>query len=108
MRGCEIASDTYGFAIGESIKNNTPTACSGRVLAYPYESLDEFKKHIGYGVCSGPNGTVSIMTEEEERLYPMQCIGTISAVPDYDIWQSGSIKNPEEIKVNGRVWIRIR
>ena len=25
-----------------------------------------FRKYIGYSVCSGPDGTVSLMTEEEE------------------------------------------
>lgn len=101
-RGCEIVSDTYGFAIGETDKSKTPIAASGRVLAYPYESREEFASHIGWPVCSGPNGTVSIMTEEEEEKYPSRIIGTISAVPDYEEWGTGNVK------VNGRVWIRIR
>ena len=108
QRGCEVVSDTFGMAIGQNERCNTPTAASGRVLAYPYESLDEFKKHIGYCVCSGPNGTVSIMTDEEEEKYPGRIIGTISAVPDYEVWIAGTKENPEEIKVNNRVWIRIR
>ncbi len=101
-RGCEIVSDTYGFAIGESEEAKTPIASSGRVLAYPYESREEFASHIGWPVCSGPNGTVSIMTEEEEEKYPSRIIGTISAVPDYEEW------GEDNVKVNGRVWIRIR
>ena len=101
-RGCEIVSDTYGFAIGESEEAKTPIASSGRVLAYPYESREEFASHIGWPVCSGPNGTVSIMTEEEEEKYPSRIIGTISAVPDYEEW------GEDHTKVNGRVWIRIR
>lgn len=106
-RGCEIISDTFGFAIGQTDKAKTPTAASGRVLAYPYENREEFKKHIGWPVCSGPGGTVSIMTEEEEIKYPSRIIGTISAVPDYPLWFGGS-KGDNPIKVNGRVWIRIR
>lgn len=101
-RGCEIVSDTYGFAIGATESAKTPIASSGRVLAYPYESREEFASHIGWPVCSGPNGTVSIMTEEEEEKYPSRIIGTISAVPDYEEW------GEDNIKVNGRVWIRIR
>lgn len=100
--GCEIISDTYGFAIGETEKAKTPIATTGRVLAYPYENIEEFKKHIGEPVCSGPNGTVSIMTEEEWQKYPHCIIGTISAVPDYEEWGT------ENIKINGRIWIRIR
>jgi hypothetical protein len=102
QRGCSIVSDTFGFAIGETDSAKCPIAVSGRVLAYPYESKDEFKKHIGYPVCSGPNGTVSIMTEEEELKYPSRIIGTISAIPEYETWGSGNIK------VNNRVWIKIK
>ena len=100
--GCEIISDTYGFAIGETEQAKTPIATTGRVLAYPYENREEFKKHIGEPVCSGPNGTVSIMAEEEWQKYPHCIIGTISAIPDYEEWGT------EKIKVNGRIWIRIR
>ena len=103
-RGCEIISDTYGFAIGQDEENgyNTPIASNGRVLAYPYESIEEFTNHIGWPVCSGPNGTVSIMTEEEEEKYPSRIIGTISEIPSYEEWGTG------KVKVNGRIWIRIK
>ena len=102
QRGCKIISDTFGFNIGETKDAKTPIAVSGRVLAYCYEGREEARKHIGYGVCSGPDGMVSIMTEEEERLYPMQCIGTISSVPDYEVW------GEENIPVNGRIWIYVK
>jgi len=101
-KGCEIVSDTYGFAIGETDECKTPIASNGRVLAYPYEDIEEFKRHIGDPVCSGPNGTVSIMTEEEEEKYPSRIIGTISEIPTYETWGTGNVE------VNGRVWIRIR
>jgi hypothetical protein len=42
------------------------------------------------------------MTSEEEMMYPSRIIGTISAVPEYDFWGAGNIK------VNGRIWIRVR
>jgi len=50
------------------------------------------------------------MTNEEARNYPWCIIGTISAVPDYDIWIANEYEGDtkEEIKVNGRIWIRIR
>ena len=110
QKGCEIVSDTFGFAVGKTEKAKTPTAASGRVLAYLYENREIAKQHIGDPVCSGPDGTVSIMTEEEERLYPSRIIGTISSVPDYEIWHAGTQENieKEEIKVNGRIWIRVR
>lgn len=96
-----VISDTFGFAIGETEQAKTPIAVSGRVLAYPYESREEFKKNIGRPVCSGPNGTVSIMTDEEYRDKGYCAIGTISAVPDYEEWGTG------KVKVNGRVWIKV-
>lgn len=101
MPGANITSDTFGFAIGETEQAKTPIAVSGRVLAYPYESREEFKKNIGHPVCSGPNGTVSIMTDEEYRNKGYCAIGTISAVPDYEEWGTG------KVKVNGRVWIKV-
>ena len=107
-KGCEIVSDTYGFAIGESEIAKTPTAASGRVLAYPYEDREIFRQHIGDPVCSGPNGTVSIMTEEEEMRYPSRIIGTVSSIPDYEEWNTGNKENYQPIKVNGRIWIRIK
>lgn len=101
MPGANITSDTFGFAIGETEQAKTPIAVSGRALAYPYESREEFKKNIGRPVCSGPNGTVSIMTDEEYRNKGYCAIGTISAVPDYEEWGTG------KVKVNGRVWIKV-
>lgn len=99
--GANITSDTFGFAIGETDKCKTPIAVSGRVLAYGYEDREEFRKNIGRPVCSGPNGTVSIMTDEEYKEKGYRAIGTISAVPDYEEWGTGNVK------VNGRIWIKV-
>lgn len=97
--GANIISDTFGFAIGETDEAKCPIAVSGRVLAYTYEPREEFK--AGDAVCAGPNGTVSKMTREEIREYPERIIGTVSAIPNYDIWGTGNIK------VNNRIWIKI-
>ena len=97
-----MISDTYGFAIGETDECKTPIAATGRVLAYTYEPIEEYRSKIGWPVCSGPNGTVSIMSEEEEEKYPSRIIGIISEVPDYEEWGTG------KVKTNGRVWIRIK
>ena len=100
-KGCEIVSDTYGFGIGKSDIATLPIASSGRVLAYPDKEPSLFT--IGAPVCSGPNGTVSEMTEEEEAKYPSRIIGTVSEIPDYEIWHGAN-----DVEVNGRIWIRIR
>ena len=98
--GAEIISDTFGFAIGETDKCKTPIATSGRVLAYTFEDRYEFK--AGDAVCAAPNGTVSKMTRDEIINYPDRIIGIVSEIPEYDTWGQSNIK------VNNRIWIRIR
>lgn len=94
--GAEVISDTYGFAIGETEQCKTPVAIVGRVLAYPSDTL-----RIGDAVCAGPCGTVSAMTREEIKEYPDRIIGIVSEIPTYEYWN-------DKVKVNGRVWIRIK
>lgn len=98
--GGNIVSDTYGFAIGEAKECKTPIAVSGRVLAYPYEDRDSYQ--AGDPVCSGPNGTISKMTREEVREYPDRIIGTVSEIPNYEVWGTGNVK------VNNRIWIKVK
>lgn len=63
LPGGNIISDTFGFSIGETEECQTPIAVAGRVLAYVNEDKVLFKP--GDAVCTGPNGTVSLMTREE-------------------------------------------
>ena len=98
--GALIVSDTFGFAIGETDEAKTPIATSGRVLAYTFEPRESYS--AGDPVCSGPNGTISKMTEQEVMMYPHKMIGTVSAIPDYEEWGTG------KVKVDGRIWIQIR
>ena len=98
--GANVVSDTFGFAIGETEKTKTPLAVSGRVLAYPYE--DRYSYSAGDPVCSGPNGTISKMTREEVCKYPDRIVGTVSEIPEYETWGTGNVK------VDGRIWIKVR
>ena len=98
--GGNIISDTFGFSIGETNKAETPIAVCGRVLAYPYE--DRYKFTAGAAVCSGPNGTVSLMTREEIREWPDAIIGYVSEIPEYKEWGT------DKIQVNNRIWIKIK
>ena len=100
--GAMICSDTFGFSIGETENCECPIAVAGRVLAYTMEPREEYLNHIGEAVCAGPDGTVSIMTKEEQKEYPECVVGYISAVPDYEVWGSG------DVKVDGRVWIKVK
>ena len=97
--GANIISDTYGFTIGQTDECQTPIAVAGRVLAYPLEDRNSYP--LGAAVCSGPNGTVSLMTREEIREYPERIIGTVSEIPNYETWGA------DNIKVNNRIWIKI-
>lgn len=100
LQACDgIVSDTFGFGIGETDDSKTPLAVAGRVLAYAEnpESLNS-----GDTVCAGPNGKVVKMTREEIREWPDRIVGIVSEIPDYETWGSGNVK------VNGRVWIKIR
>ena len=103
--GCNIVSDTFGTAMGKRDNSETPIAVAGRVLAYINENRDMYKP--GDAVCSGPNGTISKMSRKEIRRYPEAIIGYVSEIPDYDIWYAGTQENPEEIKVDGRIWIKV-
>ena len=106
MAGCKIISDTYGNLMGQSKTARTPIAVAGRVLAYPYQAREKYE--LGAAVCSGPNGTVDIMTREEIKEYPERILGTVSEIPDYDVWHAGNEQNPTSIQVNGRIWIYVR
>ena len=100
--GANVVSDTFGFAIGETKKAKTPLAVAGRVLVYTFE--DRYSYEPGDAVCTGPNGTVSKMTREELWKYPERIVGTVSEIPEYDIWESGD----GPLKVNGRIWIKVK
>jgi len=104
--GCKLTSDTFGFAIGETKQARTPIAVSGRVLVYPYRDRKEY--HLGDALCSAPNGTVDIMTREEIMMYPERIVGTVSEIPDYEIWNAESEKAPKKVKVNNRIWVYAR
>ena len=104
--GCKLISDTYGTLMGETAEAKAPIAVAGRVLAYPHRAPWEYP--LGAAVCSAPNGTVDLMTREEIREYPERIIGTVSEIPNYEIWFGGSKNNPKEIKVDGRIWIYVK
>ena len=98
-----ISSDTWGFSQGETEKAKTPIAVAGRVLAYPYQNRNNYKP--GDCVCAAPGGTVDIMAREEMSKYPDRIVGTVSCVPDYEDWGGG---DRPPVKVNGRIWIKIK
>lgn len=98
--GAQVISDTYGHCMGATATAQTPVAVAGRVLVYPYQNRNNY--HAGMAVCSAPGGTVDIMTREEIRNYPDCIVGIVSEIPEYEEWGS------DNVKVNGRIWIRVK
>ncbi len=101
-----ISSDTWGFSQGETERARTPIAVAGRVLAYPYQNRNNYKP--GDCVCAAPGGTVDIMTREEIINYPDRIVGTVSCVPTYEEWGGGKNADRPSVKVNGRIWIKVK
>lgn len=101
-----VSSDTWGFSQGETEKAKTPIAVAGRVLVYPYQDRSNYKP--GDCVCAAAGGTVDIMTREEIMYYPDRIVGTVSCVPEYEEWGGGEIADRPPVKVNGRIWIKVR
>lgn len=101
-----ISSDTWGFAQGETEKAKTPIAVAGRVLVYPYRDRNKYKP--GQCVCTAPNGTVDIMHWWEEILFPSRIVGTVSCIPEYEEWGGGEAADRDPVKVDGRIWIKVR
>lgn len=101
MQACDgIVSDTFGFAIGETEKCQTPLAVAGRVLAYC--EGDRYSYHAGDTVCAGPGGKVCKMTRDEICKWPDRIVGIVSEIPEYKTWGSGNVE------VNNRIWIRVK
>lgn len=98
--GANIVSDTYGFAIGETNDATCPVAVCGRVLVYPLEAKELYTP--GAAVCSGPDGTISLMTREEIKEWPDAIVGYVSEIPTYDTWGT------DNVSVDGRIWIKIK
>ena len=98
--GAQVISDTFGHCMGATPTAQTPIAVAGRVLVYPYQNRNNY--HAGMAVCSAPGGTVDIMTRDEIRDYPDCIVGIVSEIPEYEEWGS------DNVKVNGRIWIRVK
>ena len=101
-----ISSDTWGFSQGKTKTATTPIAVAGRVLAYTYKNRNYYKP--GDCVCAAPGGTVDIMTREEIINYPDRIVGTVSCIPEYEIWGGGESADREPVAVNNRIWIKVK
>ena len=98
--GAQVISDTYGHLMGQTENATTPIAVAGRVLVYTYQPRENY--HAGMAVCSAPDGTVDIMSRAEICEYPDCIVGIVSEIPQYETWGS------DNVKVDGRIWIKVR
>lgn len=101
-----VISDTWGFSQGETDKAKTNIAVAGRVLVYTYQNRNNYKP--GDCVCAAPNGTIDIMTREEVIKFPDRIVGTVSCVPDYEEWGGGKNADRDPVKINDRIWIKVK
>lgn len=98
-----VVSDCFGFAIGkQDIKEeySLPIAVSGRVLVYTDKDRSKFK--IGDVVCAGKDGRASKMKWWEKIIFPDRILGIVSEIPKYKEWGT------DKIKVDNRIWIKVR
>jgi hypothetical protein len=94
-----IASDTYGFKIGEKNTNELPIAIGGFVLAY----VNKIYK-IGTPLTAGKDGTLTEIMLQDKRDYPEKVVATFWKTEPNETW--GDTKN-RSVKVNGRMWVKI-
>lgn len=89
-----ICSDTFGFALGgdKKDKNKAPIAISGWVLAY----VDR-KYKVGTAVVSGKNGVLTKAGLWDRVLRPERILGIVENSP----------AKYNDVKINGRFWVKI-
>lgn len=101
-----VVSDTWGFSQGETETADTNIAVAGRVLVYTSRDRNQYK--IGDCVCADKNGTVDIMSRNEIIQYPDRIVGIVSEIPTYEEWGGGKNADRPPVKVNGRIWIKVK
>lgn len=95
-----IASDTFGFAVGQGrYKNQVPIAIGGWVLAYVDRVYDS-----GTPLTCSATGELTEITVEEKMHFPERIVG-IYKKPELDEF-FGSEK--AKVKVNGRHWVKVK
>ena len=98
-----IVSDTYGIILGVDSKSKkikkgqVPIQVQGRVLQYFSGKLK-----VGDQVCQQKDGTVRKMKWWEKIFFPEKMLGVVDEIPTYETW------GEDNVKVNGRIWIRVK
>ena len=70
------------------------------ILKYKGMKIHDENYIVGDCVCAGLNGEATVMTRDEIKEFPDRILGIITEIPEYEEWNG--------VKVNNRVWIKIR
>ena len=103
----------YDFIVTINV-NNSSSFARKTIFIKPSESLsidvktDKNEYKPGDCLCAAPGGTVDIMTREEIKEYPDRIVGTVSCVPEYEEWGGGEMADRKPVKVNGRIWVKVK
>lgn len=91
-----IASDTYGFAVGEKVGfNQIPIAVGGWVLAYVDKVYEP-----GTPLTCTENGYLTEMQFKDKSLFPERIIATFDRPEKEETWNG--------IAVKGRSWVKVK
>ena len=94
-----VVSDVFGFQIGQTNSQTTPVQVQGRALVY---CEDKSKVKQGDQLCQTKDGKVRKMSWLEKVLHPESIVGFVDEIPEYETWGTNNVK------VNGRIWVRLR
>ena len=92
--GAYVITDTYGFVIGK--ETDIPVAVCGRALV----SVNDENISVGDCLCAGVDGKAYVMSRQEIIDFPDRILGIVTEIPKYDEWNG--------VKINNRVWIKIK
>jgi len=93
-----ICSDTFGFGVGISGEGFAPFAVSGWVLAYVDKTYAP-----GTPLTCDEDGNLTEMTPEEKRNYPERLIAIYDRPETAEFWGPN-----DEVRVNGRHWVKVK
>jgi microcystin-dependent protein len=90
-----LASDTYGFGVGQKGGKEIPIAIGGFVLAHVDDSY-----RTGTALTSAPGGGLTAMKEQERRMHPERIVATY--------WKKEHLTEWNGVVVAGRNWVKIK
>jgi hypothetical protein len=95
-----IASDTFGFGVGSGAQaKQVPIAVAGWVLAYVDKEYE-----CGTPLTNDENGNLTAITKTEKMEYPERIVALYKRMEMDEFWGPTN----QQIKVNGRHWVKVK